>query len=223
MSSLHKQLQYIYGDISKYRRRYIVAQSQGTTVDCGAFAAANAYFLLKGMDPECIVINQRQLRSHLQLCLQNGLITVFPHMQKWKPIDKDAEKNAVKIQTPIPNDTNNEMQFEKATSKRTKKQLPHKNTQSHLDSATLQRTLETMKDSSELQKQYFQDQAEKAARKKELLIDLCESLQKHAADEKKTKRQKKKGEKTKMESETTKHGLERCETKRNTTQKNSQS
>ncbi|KAH3772437.1 hypothetical protein DPMN_173775 [Dreissena polymorpha] len=91
----------------------------------------------------------------------------------------------------------NESHNEKATSKRTKKQLPHKNTQSHLDSATLQRTLETMKDSSELQKQYFRDQAEKAARKKELLIDLCESPQKHAADEKKTKRQKEKEKKQK--------------------------
>ncbi|KAH3775176.1 hypothetical protein DPMN_176575 [Dreissena polymorpha] len=79
------------------------------------------------MDPECIVINQRQLRSHLQLCLQNSLITDFPHVQKWKPIEKDAQKDnsfcetyqrepiytAVKLQTPIPNNTNKEIQFEK--------------------------------------------------------------------------------------------------------------
>lgn len=65
--------------------RYVVAQFQGSTVDCGLFAAANAYLLLHGHNPQLMQLDQNQLRTHLCQCLQNRTVTSFPVIQTQQP------------------------------------------------------------------------------------------------------------------------------------------
>lgn len=48
IKTLMPQLRTIYGNISEFSVGYIAARSQGCSDDCGLFAAANAYFLVKG-------------------------------------------------------------------------------------------------------------------------------------------------------------------------------
>lgn len=47
VQALQQQLTNMYGNICSMQIKYVVAQPQGSTLDCGAFAAANAYSLMK--------------------------------------------------------------------------------------------------------------------------------------------------------------------------------
>ena len=59
--------------------QYVVTQSQGSTADCGLFAAANAHLLLTGTNPQDVLLQQGALRQHLYQCLIRRSITPFPH------------------------------------------------------------------------------------------------------------------------------------------------
>ena len=58
--------------------KYVVAQHQGKTNDCGAFAAANAYFLTNGINPQHVNLFAARLRGHLQQCFLQSKIMPFP-------------------------------------------------------------------------------------------------------------------------------------------------
>ena len=66
---LYKLLQTDPNPIEKVT--YIVSQFQGTSVDCGVFAGANALLLISGQDPQSTVLNQPALRQHLFYCLES--------------------------------------------------------------------------------------------------------------------------------------------------------
>ena len=59
--------------------RYIVTQSQGSTADCGLFAAANAHLLLTGANPQDVLLQQGALLQHLYQNLIRKSITQFPY------------------------------------------------------------------------------------------------------------------------------------------------
>ena len=56
---------------------YQVPQSQGASLDCGVFAAANALSLIQGNHPPSN-LSQTQMRRHLYDSLKSGHITDFP-------------------------------------------------------------------------------------------------------------------------------------------------
>ena len=56
-----------------------MCQKQNAESDCGLFAIANALALAKGVSLKTVVFSQLQMRSHLHKCLQNELLTMFPH------------------------------------------------------------------------------------------------------------------------------------------------
>lgn len=78
IQALQQQLINMYGNISSMDIKYVVSQSQGSTLDCGVFAAANAFTLMKEKTPETMKYLQSSLRKHLKLCLENAIITEFP-------------------------------------------------------------------------------------------------------------------------------------------------
>lgn len=80
-SALSHQLQHVYGDKSgePVRVKVYVCQKQNAESDCGLFAIANALALAKGVSLKTVVFSQSQMRSHLHKCLQNELLTMFPH------------------------------------------------------------------------------------------------------------------------------------------------
>lgn len=49
VQALQQQLTNMYGNICSMQIKYVVAQPLGSTLDCGAFAAANAYSLMKNV------------------------------------------------------------------------------------------------------------------------------------------------------------------------------
>ena len=80
-SALSHQLQHVYGDKSgePVRVKVYMCQKQNAESDCGLFAIANALALAKGVSLKTVVFSQSQMRSHLHNCLQNELLTMFPH------------------------------------------------------------------------------------------------------------------------------------------------
>ena len=60
------------------RIKYIIAQHQGSTNDCGAYAAANAYFVSVGQNPQNMILDTKLLRQHLFQCLFDNCVTPFP-------------------------------------------------------------------------------------------------------------------------------------------------
>ena len=80
-SALSPQLQHVYGDKSgePVRVKVYMCQKQNGESDCGLFAIANALALAKGVSLKTVVFSQLQMRSHLHNCLQNELLTMFPH------------------------------------------------------------------------------------------------------------------------------------------------
>lgn len=61
------------------RVKACMCQNQTGESDCGLFAIANALALAKGISLKNVVFFQLQMRSHLHQCLQNQLLTIFPH------------------------------------------------------------------------------------------------------------------------------------------------
>ena len=59
--------------------RYYVPQSQGSSVDCGPFAVANAVCILNNVETASVVLRQRHMRSHIFQCLYNNHFVMFPH------------------------------------------------------------------------------------------------------------------------------------------------
>ena len=59
--------------------RYYVPQSQGSSVDCGLFAVANAVCILNNVEPASVLLHQRYMRSHIFQCLYNNHFVMFPH------------------------------------------------------------------------------------------------------------------------------------------------
>ena len=51
IQSLSKQLKIMYENFENLTTSYVIPQTQGSTLDCGAFAAANAYYLSKQVSP----------------------------------------------------------------------------------------------------------------------------------------------------------------------------
>ena len=81
VQQLMPQLLVLYERLQNFRRtevKYIVAQVQGATVDCGAFAVANAHLLLSGVEPCSVRLLQNQLRAHLYQILASECVTPFP-------------------------------------------------------------------------------------------------------------------------------------------------
>lgn len=62
----------------KFSVRIVDVQHQSGRDDCALFAIAFAYALCTGKDPHLLSLNQKQMRPHLQLCLERGVISMFP-------------------------------------------------------------------------------------------------------------------------------------------------
>lgn len=71
---LSKQLKIVYENVDNMTTNYVIPQTQGSTLDCGAFAAANAYYLTKQVSPCEFHLHQNLLRPHLKKCLEDGNI-----------------------------------------------------------------------------------------------------------------------------------------------------
>ncbi|WAR30905.1 PIF1-like protein [Mya arenaria] len=135
------QLRRIYGDLGKLSIKYIVPQSQGTSDDCGVFAAANAYFLVNGESLYHLILDQDALRNHLKLCLQNGTITDFPKEKETFRSDSlksyfdDQAKRKLQKQTQLLNNSKNTNVCVQliATSKQAEKQRRWRHKQRELD------------------------------------------------------------------------------------------
>lgn len=56
-------------------------QKQVGSHDCGLFAIANATALANGIDPATLQFQQKKMRGHLQQCLVNQVLTMFPHTE----------------------------------------------------------------------------------------------------------------------------------------------
>lgn len=82
-STLGCQLLHVYSDRTDehqpVRVKACMCQNQIGESDCGLFAIANALALAKGISLRNLVFFQSQMRSHLHQCLQNQLLTMFPH------------------------------------------------------------------------------------------------------------------------------------------------
>lgn len=65
VQALQQQLTNMYGTISSMQTKYVVAQTQGSTLDCGAFAAANANNLMKKILLSTIRYLQSSIRRYL--------------------------------------------------------------------------------------------------------------------------------------------------------------
>ena len=62
--------------LAKLGRKYVVAQSQGSTLLCGA-AVNNAYLFINRMCPNN-TLTQKHMRKHLRVCLAQDMISHFP-------------------------------------------------------------------------------------------------------------------------------------------------
>ena len=58
-----------------------IQQQQGN-YDCGLFSIANAMEVCLGNNPENVLYDQKQMRSHLYECFQRGVLTQFPKMSQ---------------------------------------------------------------------------------------------------------------------------------------------
>lgn len=95
INELMPQLQLMYASVSNQTVKqkdikYIVPQSQGVSVDCGAFSVANVISLLHNTDPSNIIFNQNKLRSHIFQSLYGHQFLMFPHSVK-NSIDKTSD------------------------------------------------------------------------------------------------------------------------------------
>lgn len=95
INELMPQLQLVYASVSNQTVKqkdikYIVLQSQGVSVDCGAFSVANVISLLHNTDPSNIIFHQNQLRSHIFQSLYGHKFLMFPHSVK-NSIDKTSD------------------------------------------------------------------------------------------------------------------------------------
>jgi hypothetical protein len=54
-------------------------QPQNNAVDCGLYAIANCVTLGSGIQPSLLTYDQKAMREHLYLCLEIGVISMFPH------------------------------------------------------------------------------------------------------------------------------------------------
>ena len=81
----------MYEHFENMTTSYVIPQTQGSTLDCGAFAAANAYYLSKQVSPCEFHLHQHLIRLHLKKCLEDGIITDFPHMK----IDENPLSNLI--------------------------------------------------------------------------------------------------------------------------------
>ena len=52
--------------------------------DCALFAIAFAEALCAGRDPFILSFDQLQMRQHLKLCLEHGVVTKFPESTRQK-------------------------------------------------------------------------------------------------------------------------------------------
>lgn len=90
----HYLMQLVYASVSnqtvKKETKYIVPQSQGVSVDCGAFSVANVISLFHNTDPSNIIFHQNQLRSHIFQSLYGHKFLMFPHSVK-NSIDKTSD------------------------------------------------------------------------------------------------------------------------------------
>jgi hypothetical protein len=82
-SKLACQLLHVYGQnkdgLQPVRVKAYMCQNQKGKNDCGLFAIANALALAKGICLKNVMFDQSQMRSHLHECLQNKVLTMFPH------------------------------------------------------------------------------------------------------------------------------------------------
>ena len=62
----------------------INVQLQSGGDDCALFAIAFAEALCAGRDPFIMSFDQLQMRQHLKLCLERGVVTKFPESTKQK-------------------------------------------------------------------------------------------------------------------------------------------
>ena len=60
------------------RVKYVKTQEQVGTNDCGLFAIATATAIAFGSDPLSLTFNQGEMRRHLYLCFEEGLLIEFP-------------------------------------------------------------------------------------------------------------------------------------------------
>ena len=71
-----------------------VQQQQGLH-DCGLFAIAFSVEVCKGNDASGIVFNQGKMRKHLQACLENGFMSLFPKAKNRKGANFSEERTVV--------------------------------------------------------------------------------------------------------------------------------
>jgi len=65
---------------------------QENAIDCGLFAIANATEFCYTQNTQFVEFDQRQLRSHLLQCLENGELTQFPRSAKRAKKAKELEE-----------------------------------------------------------------------------------------------------------------------------------
>ena len=80
---LRRQIAWLYSPLATGLDRLIEVtvrrcQNQIGGKDCGLFALANAIALINGVDPATVKFQQRNMRQHLQQCLENQHFTMFP-------------------------------------------------------------------------------------------------------------------------------------------------
>ena len=83
-SLMERQLSLVYKTKDNNPIKVIVkcSQNQVGGRDCGLFAIANAAAVAMGVDPATIWFYQKKMRQHLEQCLQNKVLTMFPHKKK---------------------------------------------------------------------------------------------------------------------------------------------
>ena len=85
MPELQKQLATLYGHVGSDRKLQVfmpLVQLQRGGADCGCFAVAFVVSLLFGDDPTSLLYSQKEMRGHLEDCLQSELFTPFPASEK---------------------------------------------------------------------------------------------------------------------------------------------
>ena len=102
VSQLMPQLRLIYEVVNDRRVeqsdvRYYVPQSQGSSVDCGPFAVANAVCILNNVEPASVVLHQRHMRSHIFQCLYNNHFVMFPHSNRLQENESEQLSNKGRV------------------------------------------------------------------------------------------------------------------------------
>ncbi|KAI8516096.1 hypothetical protein Bbelb_069090 [Branchiostoma belcheri] len=78
---VHLYKQFAEGEDQIISVNVVCAQRQQGGNDCGLYAIANAAALAEDIHPTQVVFDQSQMRRHLEECLENNGIKMFPHSQ----------------------------------------------------------------------------------------------------------------------------------------------